>query len=72
MTTLFEIYSDALPQHPEAQILMAHLIREAWEVVRRDLPSTPIEEQLKIWVNLELHDRMHSMAQYVLMGLTQA
>ncbi|CZR63157.1 uncharacterized protein PAC_13054 [Phialocephala subalpina] len=68
LTTLLEVNSDALPQHPEAQRIMPHLIREAWEVIRRDLPGTPIEELGK-WIALELHDRSHSMAHYALHGV---
>ncbi|KUJ06877.1 uncharacterized protein LY89DRAFT_678456 [Mollisia scopiformis] len=75
LVTYFECPGEELIHLPDAQFLMANLIKEAWEVVRRDLPGTPIEE-VRIWIRVELYvtrhpskTKIHSMASYAIRGM---
>jgi hypothetical protein len=64
----YKCRSEDLYQYPEAVITMDHLIREAWEVVARDLPDFELAD-LYDWIERDLNRiRMHSMALYVIRG----
>lgn len=68
LATLYECNNTDILLEPQAKIIMAALIKEAWEVAHRDVPGLSIDE-VNDWIRRECSfGRPHSMAWYAKAG----